>query len=1257
MALTQSQISALYVTLFGRVGEGEGIRFWLEASAKNAKLKLEDIANEMLKTSASKEFFAGSLDLNKDFINHIYKTTLNKDMNTDAEGKAFWTQKLDSGMSRGLIVSELLKSALNPNYSKSKDPATKAAHDLLVNKIMLANIIADTVKNIPAGDIKSALKNFIELNLAVNSTSTKEDIKKLIESKKDILGIDVSRVDALLEANSKAKIISNLTGMSESDVQKQLEPESPGSDSGNSGSSNQGDGSNQGDSDDSNQGGSNSGNSGNSSGGSSGGSGGSGNSGGGTPTPPTTPNEAEGSLRVMNSSKKPGFSTKIELGGKKYFVSIRNEDNANTNPPLKVDEKVKVSENGEVIRISDGKKLVADTYIVKEFPEDDFIDGTNKGTTILKAFTKDGHEFTPKDPNGIPYSQSFANAVYKEDGFFERSFGLVEGTTNGVYAEKVEQNGLPNIYKLTKDNQVTYYVSHLENSPSTGTIIIEDAKPGDKIKFYDGTTAIERIATEDELGVNVKQVIKDGDDTIIYVGGSRSGFSNSDDIKIVLKNVNLENLNATNGKFTLTQNTVAAGVELASNDGFVKLFDNTPAVKVEDVTNVYKKEGKYYVDAQATKEFGIVDSNDDTGSVKVKAIKFDSGEVFAFRSAKANQTKSIISLYSISDLVANAARNDNLQIASTVFEFDGKDNVSVVRSDDFIFDNKYPILNKLPFENAKNITKESFLAGTLADSVIKDATVTTQGVEYNLGANADIKSFTTNLDKIKAILASPLKDKILNKAISLSDDSILTKEHLSFVKVNFAKFADSAIKSLKLNSDEVVAIEVDMIAKISNGAIELADTSALTKDQLKALIPNSEKLKDKTINSVEDLTVDDYYEIFGSRSYSSEKKLKDSKISEKTITLVDTPEKIKEILSNSVLSKYKVKAIALSSGNELSISASDFNNFADKFSDSISIHLENVNSSNKNLILNDKVKSFEIGGSSKILEISASEYDTLLAKLTGEGKFKITDTTSKIFDLLNRPNLNKVGEVKFKDAVIELSSSQTKKLAEISNLELEAKYGLTIKLKDSAINLSANSNKALKDFNALSINGPGLKKIVDIEDDQLLELDKDTFSGLKFSSDDNLKITQVSGRINASDAKEIFVLKNDVTNLSISKFSQSDKIDFRAIDENLNTIGNLSVAPDAAINVENGKIYKTTYDSSFGFDFLTKVFGQNKAFADINEGAKAIVIVKLGAYSIRNDIYKLHDINSDGNLEANEISLLGTVDNTTDLSATNIIVG
>ena len=61
MNITQSQISALYVTLFGRAGEGSGNKYW-QYVASSQNLTLADIANSMLNSAPAKEFFGSTLN-------------------------------------------------------------------------------------------------------------------------------------------------------------------------------------------------------------------------------------------------------------------------------------------------------------------------------------------------------------------------------------------------------------------------------------------------------------------------------------------------------------------------------------------------------------------------------------------------------------------------------------------------------------------------------------------------------------------------------------------------------------------------------------------------------------------------------------------------------------------------------------------------------------------------------------------------------------------------------------------------------------------------------------------------------------------------------------------------------------------------------------------------------------------------------------------------------------------------------------------
>lgn len=229
MSLTQSQISSLYVALFGRASEGAGNKYWQEVS-KTQKLNIFDTANAMLKTTPAKEFFGDSINTNDKFIEHIYANVFGKGTGIDKEGKAFWIEKLNSGIDKGTIAVEMLKAALDPKYASSKDPATKAAHELLTNKIMASNIVADSIENVPQStDIKKVLKSFIDINNALTPTAKKEDIKKAIENNKSNLNIDIAKLDKSLQDNNKVKILSSLTGKSEEEIKDALpkEPEQP----------------------------------------------------------------------------------------------------------------------------------------------------------------------------------------------------------------------------------------------------------------------------------------------------------------------------------------------------------------------------------------------------------------------------------------------------------------------------------------------------------------------------------------------------------------------------------------------------------------------------------------------------------------------------------------------------------------------------------------------------------------------------------------------------------------------------------------------------------------------------------------------------------------------------------------------------------------------------------------------------------------------------------------------------------------------
>jgi len=1236
MNITQTQISALYVGLFGRSSEGAGSKAWLGA-ANTQNLSVSTIANTMLDTVAAKEFFGDSVNENANFVEHIYANVFGKGgANLDKEGKAGWTKKLNDGEDRGKVAADMLKAACDPVHSNAADEATKNAHNLLINKIIASNVVADLIKDVPnGGDIKEQLKAFIQINKTITPHSNASDIKSavLAGAKSLNLTVDEAKLDAALDANSKVKIISSVTGKTEDEISKELAPKpapapdpkpaptpdpkpqpQPGPKP--------------------------------------------------TPTPdpkpqpqPTPNDGVEGVLKQMlasaSSSEVIGYSAKIEHGGKKYFVSIRSADNDGVN--LSADQKINLSVQNGAVKTAEGKTLKADVYTVKNFPTGDSLEA-EKGTAILGAFTKDGHEFSAKDQeNGVPYSHSLqprSGVKFNDNGFFERPFGLVEGTTDGVSAQKVDKGAGGMVYKLVKDGQTTYYVTNKEAVPHfnshTGTVVIEGAKPGDKVKFAGGADSLTQAQNEDGLQAGSKQFIKDGDDTILYANGKNAGFSNSDDLKIVFKGVSIDPT-AKDGAFTLKQNVLADGAIKATDaQGFTKLFDDAPALKLDGTENVYKKEGKFYQDAQATKPL-------DEDALNVKAVKFANGDIYTFRSAKKAQSKDAVKAYDEQSLSSNSQKGDALKSGDTTYEFFDKGNVAKISSEDFTFENGAQYLGSLNLDGAKNITKESFLSGKLGDKILPNAysNITTGGVKFELKQNGDIKSLVASFEKAKEILSGVLKDRIADGAVELSKDSALTNAQLQTLAQNATKFANGAVKSAVLSAAELTSLNKEAADKIANSAVTLTDKDAFSKESLKALGAFSDKLKDGAIAKTQKLSAADFYEIFG-KGFLSSDKLSSYKIANGALEIEDSANNLQNAIENRL--NYfgeKIKSIKTSDGAELKISAMNFNKIgADKFDANDNIKLTSVSSNDKDALLSDKVDSFEINRS---LEVSVDEYAKFAAKLAGKGKFDIADDFKKIMKFLKTADVSKIEKLNLSDKNIELSASDVEELAKLGDLNLHTKYGTQITLKQSAQELNADGSKLLKAFAGLSFGAGNAKKQIDVQGDGVLELDKDTFETFKFAADDNLKITNVTGSVYASDAKETFTFKQDASRVVINALSNGDKLDFSKLASNVTSIGDLNVAADAQTQLQDGKIYYVSGMSAGFASGFDKIFGEGKAFLTKAAGnEKSIILAK--TYS-GFEIYKVEN-NGDNVITKDEVKYIGSVSAHRDfnLSADNIVL-
>ena len=141
MALTTTQVSQLYVALFGRASEGEGNKNWV-----NHDKNMIDTAALMLNSDPAKNYFGEAGKTNYGFVEVIYKNTLGFDNAADI---AAWAANLDNGMSRAELVTLLLEEALSSKYAGS------APQNQLINRIDVSDYMANNVETVAAENVAS----------------------------------------------------------------------------------------------------------------------------------------------------------------------------------------------------------------------------------------------------------------------------------------------------------------------------------------------------------------------------------------------------------------------------------------------------------------------------------------------------------------------------------------------------------------------------------------------------------------------------------------------------------------------------------------------------------------------------------------------------------------------------------------------------------------------------------------------------------------------------------------------------------------------------------------------------------------------------------------------------------------------------------------------------------------------------------------------------------------------------------------------
>lgn len=150
MAVTvemRNQVEQLYVALFNRAPDAEGLGYWTQRMA--AGDSVVDIANTMYATEPARKTYPLYLT-NEEIVHAFYVNVLGRE--PDAEGLAYWTAQLN-GSTPGEVISQMINVVANYD---GDDEAGLASAALFNNKVAVADYFVKKVGTIDGSE--SALR-------------------------------------------------------------------------------------------------------------------------------------------------------------------------------------------------------------------------------------------------------------------------------------------------------------------------------------------------------------------------------------------------------------------------------------------------------------------------------------------------------------------------------------------------------------------------------------------------------------------------------------------------------------------------------------------------------------------------------------------------------------------------------------------------------------------------------------------------------------------------------------------------------------------------------------------------------------------------------------------------------------------------------------------------------------------------------------------------------------------------------------------
>jgi Ca2+-binding RTX toxin-like protein len=162
----RTQVSQLYVSLFGRAPDGEGLGYWVGQLAGGKTVA--QVAQDMFNVTAARAYYP-SFMTNDEIVAAFYVNVLGR--TADAEGQAYWVGKMNAtGATKGSVIADMINAVTSYTGTDAAGVKSKA---LFANKVEVAQYYGE--KNGTVAGATTALAGVTEVAATVTTAKAAVD--------------------------------------------------------------------------------------------------------------------------------------------------------------------------------------------------------------------------------------------------------------------------------------------------------------------------------------------------------------------------------------------------------------------------------------------------------------------------------------------------------------------------------------------------------------------------------------------------------------------------------------------------------------------------------------------------------------------------------------------------------------------------------------------------------------------------------------------------------------------------------------------------------------------------------------------------------------------------------------------------------------------------------------------------------------------------------------------------------------------------